>query len=218
MNDEWSIEPDPETGEPFTKFDLMTAAVGSWDPYIDDDDVIGWPDEDLDALPEKLRYEIEDGILTVSPRPTFQHQRITFLINAMLERDCPKAWRPVQDAEIRIYEDDHVKQARTPDLVVVPRKLTTGEVNCCWIEPKDAALALEVVSFSSTIADRMTKVALYAEWKIPLYLRVEPKPVPALYEYRFDVETGQYRTPIEHLNVFETDTPFPLRIDLSELR
>ncbi|MFI5953532.1 Uma2 family endonuclease [Cryptosporangium sp. NPDC051539] len=244
MDDEWSIEPDParavekarlrervyraisthspmdaETGEPFTRVDFMTAAVGSYDPYLEKDDVvIGWPEEDLDALPEKLRYEIEDGILTVSPRPTFEHQRIAYLANKMVEEQCPDDWWPLQDAEIRIYEDGNVKQARSPDLMVVPRKLTTAEANCCWIEPKDAVFVLEVVSGSSRISDRMTKVGLYAEWKIPLYLRIEPKPIPALYEYRLDKETGLYRTPLEHTAIFATDDPFPVRIELESLR
>lgn len=108
--------------------------------------------------------------------------------------------------------------ARSPDVMLVPTAATTIEADRNWIAPSEIALALEIVSRSSRSRDRITKAALYAEWGIPLYLRVAGKPAVALYAYRLDTETGQYRTPVEHIEVFETDDPFPIRIDLAALR
>lgn len=196
----------------------MTAVASYYETHFEEEEAIGWTEDELDMVPENVRYEIEDGILHVSPSPALWHQKFELKVGMMLDSQCPEEWTAVPEAEIRIYEDDKVMQARSPDVMVVPTAATTTEADRNWVAPGEIALALEIVSKSSRSRDRITKAALYAEWGIPLYLRVEGKPTVALYEYRLDAETGQYRTPVEHLDVFETDSPFPLRIDLSALR
>ncbi|SHN42177.1 Uma2 family endonuclease [Cryptosporangium aurantiacum] len=196
----------------------MAAVTSSYDSHLEEEEeAIGWTEDELEMVPEKVRYEIEDGILSVSPRPALWHQRFLLIVATMLDSQCPEEWTPVPEAEIRVYENDKITQSRSPDLMVVPTKLTTTEADRGWVYPQEIALALEIVSRSSRITDRMTKAALYAEWKIPLYLRVESKPRLALYEYRLDTTTGQYRTPMEYLDVFETDDPFPIPLELSQL-
>lgn len=196
----------------------MTAAIsGLTDPHLEDDE-IGWTDEELDMIPEEIRYEIEDGILTVSPRPALWHQKFEARLITLLDAQCPEEWTSVPEAEIRIYEHGKITQSRSPDLMLVPTKITTTEADRNWVHPHEIALALEIVSPSSRIGDRITKSALYAEWKIPFYLRIESKPTVALFEYRLDAETGHYQSPVQHTNIFETDTPFPLQIDLAMLR
>lgn len=196
----------------------MTAATSYYDTHLEEEEAIGWTEDELEMVPDGVRYEIENGILHVSPRPALWHQSFELQVAMALAAQCPEDWRPVPEAEIRIYEDDKIMEARSPDLMVVPTELTTREADRNWVAPSEIALALEIVSKSSRIRDRITKSALYADWGIPLYLRVESKPAVALYEYRLDAESGQYRTPVQYTDVFETDVPFPLRIDLSALR
>lgn len=196
----------------------MTAVSRYHETHLEEEEAIGWTEDELDMVPDSVRYEIEDGILFVSPSPALWHQVFELKVAMMLDSQCPEEWTAVPEAEVRIYEDDKVMQARSPDVMVVPTAATTTEADRNWVAPHEIALALEVVSKSSRSRDRITKAALYAEWGIPLYLRVEAKPTVALYEYRLDAETGQYRTPAQYTGVFETDAPFPLRLDLSTLR
>jgi len=196
----------------------MTAVTNYYETHLEEEEAVGWTEDELEVVPDNVRYEIEDGILYVSPSPALWHQKFELKVAMMLDSQCPEEWTSVPGAEIRIYEDDKVMQARSPDVMVVPTEATTTEADRNWVAPNEMALALEVVSKSSRSRDRITKAALYAEWGIPLYLRVEGKPAVALYEYRLDAETGQYRTPVQYTDVFETDAPFPLRIDLSALR
>jgi Uma2 family endonuclease len=202
--------------------DLMAAVTGHFESSASDDEAGGWTEDALELVPSGVHYEIEDGRLVVSPRPPPWHQTLCYLLNKALEAHCPAHLWPVQDAEIRVYDEDHevgqIVQARAPDLMAMPRSLARPGAERPWAHPSEVALALEVVSPSSRIADRITKVGVYAEWKIPLYLLFESGPQSAMYEYRLDPSRKIYRTPIAHLDVFETEEPFPIRIDLSALR
>jgi Uma2 family endonuclease len=198
--------------------DLMTAVSSYYETHLEEEEAVGWTEGELDMVPDNVRYEIEDGILFVSPSPALWHQKFELKVATMLDSQCPEEWTSVPQAEIRIYEDDKVMHARSPDVMVVPAAATTVEAERNWVAPSEIALALEIVSRSSRSRDRITKAALYAEWGIPLYLRVEGNPTVALYEYRLDTETGQYRTPVQYTDAFQTDDPFPIRIDLSALK
>ncbi|GAA3397796.1 Uma2 family endonuclease [Cryptosporangium minutisporangium] len=200
--------------------DLMSATIGSY-ASLDDDDSIGWSEDELDEVPEYVHYEIEDGTLIVSPRPSLRHQRTGANLARMLEYSCPSDLVAVQDAEIREYEDGKIAQCRSPDVMLVPRELLAEADDqndeTKWVQPSQVLMAIEVVSPRSRVADRITKVGQYALWRIPYYLRVEMRPTRALYEYVLDETTGKYQTPIEHTDVVEMDDPFRIRFDLSRL-
>jgi Uma2 family endonuclease len=178
----------------------------------------GWTEEALDVLPEAIHYEIEDGRLIVSPRPTFWHQQASIQMVLALRDACPPEWWPVQEGEIRVMDGRVVRQLRAPDTLVVPRRLTRRGAERGWAHPHEVALAAEVVSPGSTTSDRTTKVAVYAGWRIPLYLRLETEPEVVLAVYRLDPASGIYASPVEHRDVFVTEEPFPLRIDVGTWR
>src|SRR6266568_7820768 len=72
---------------------------------------------DLDRMPDDgHRYELLDGALVVSPRPTTIHQAVAGRLANMLDRDCPEDLLVVPEPAVQL-------DARTefdPDLVVVP--------------------------------------------------------------------------------------------------
>jgi Uma2 family endonuclease len=203
------------TVENLNNLDLMTAAASIYESYGPRKSPNGWTDDALEQLPEGVPYEIEDGRLVVSPSPAFSHQRACARLLRALEDQCTAEWWPIHEGDIRIYKDEFAWQLRTPDILVVPRGLTEDDAIRGWAHPHEVPLVIEVVSPSSLTVDRMTKVSLYASWGIPLYLRLERKPDVVLYSYELNGETGQYAPPTEHRDVFTTDEPFPLRLDLT---
>ena len=84
-----------------------------------------------------------------------------------------------------------------------------------------AVLVVEVVSPTSVLRDTETKRALYARAGVPSYWIVVPaedKPTLTLAELRLDAASGHYRYAVHYSSeVFETDQPWPLRLDLPAL-
>ncbi|SEG85641.1 Putative restriction endonuclease [Nonomuraea solani] len=102
-----------------------------------------------------------------------------------------------------------------PDLVVVPEEVS--EAVDLMYDPSDLLLAVEVVSPSSKVHDRSSKVAAYAEAGIPLYWRIEPMEGPRIYVYELDGRT--YEGPIVY-KAGETVTlssPFRATFDPADL-
>jgi Uma2 family endonuclease len=207
-----------QTGEELTNLDFMTATAGIHQTDIDGAmrETFGWTDEALAQVEDDLSYEIEDGHLTVSARPSLWHQEACARLKFDLEGQCPPDLWPAQEGEIRIYSGPLVKQLRAPDVMLVPRSLIDRDAVRGWVHPHEVPLAIEVVSPSSETADRVTKVGIYASWGIPIFLRLESRPQLALYEYRIG-PNKRYGEPIEHREVFETRFPFPIRLDLARL-
>jgi Uma2 family endonuclease len=51
---------------------------------------------ELDRMPDDgHRYELLDGVLVVSPRPTPAHQAVAFTLASLLDRACPAEWQVV---------------------------------------------------------------------------------------------------------------------------
>jgi hypothetical protein len=83
-----------------------------------------WPDfgstftvAELDRMPDDgHRYELLDGALIVSPRPTTVHQVVATRLASALERDCPEGLCVVVEPAVQL--DDCTEF--DPDLVVVP--------------------------------------------------------------------------------------------------
>jgi len=72
--------------------------------------------EDLDLLPDDAnKYELDDGVLVVSPAPAVNHQLVLQRLSELLGPACPPEYLvlPGPGVEITKY------QYRIPDLVVV---------------------------------------------------------------------------------------------------
>jgi Uma2 family endonuclease len=53
--------------------------------------------EDMENMPDdEFRYELDDGVLIVSPAPSNLHQRVVFRLAQVLDAECPPSsrWSP----------------------------------------------------------------------------------------------------------------------------
>jgi Uma2 family endonuclease len=124
--------------------------------------------EDLDLLPDDgNRYELDDGVLVVSPAPANIHQLVASRLQTMLDNCSPPGYIVISGGGLAISRT----QYRIPDLVVVRDEqfdLTAKSMT----SPPD--LAIEVASPSTALYDRNRKKAVYAAFGIASYWIVTP--------------------------------------------
>ena len=119
------------------------------------------------ALPEDgNRYETVHGELLVTPAPRMPHQYVVtellWRVRSYLEVQ-PVGRVLVSPADISWGREDVLVQ---PDVFVV--SLEEARTNA-WARLKTLLLAIEVLSPSTTRADRFTKRRLYQEFRVPVY-------------------------------------------------
>lgn len=174
-----------------------------------------WTFEDLLALPDDVewrRYEIVDGALVMSPSVNLWHEGVSAQLRAVLREAGLPDFRVVGPIAVDLHPS-----YRIPDLIVVTAERMRTDVNP--LPSSDALLVVEIVSPGSQTTDRVTKPAQYAAYGIPVYLRVETRPVVTLTAYELMAgapvysETGAWGPgKVAHL-----DRPFAVDIPIDEL-
>jgi Uma2 family endonuclease len=148
------------------------------------------------------RYELLDGVLVVSPRPTTVHQFVAFRLASLLDRGCPEDLCVLPEPAVEL---DPLSEL-APDLVVVhlddvgSAKLTTPPL-----------LVAEVRSPSTAMIDLGRKKAAYERFGVPSYWVVNPDhagPEITVFELR----DGKYVTAEKTTRPFTVSTPFPVSI------
>jgi Uma2 family endonuclease len=167
---------------------------------------------DLDLLPDDGRkYELDDGVLVVSPAPALNHQFVLGRLTISLSAACGDKFLvlPGPGVEMSKY------QYRIPDLVVV-------RVDAVGFEGKSVTrppvLAVEIASSSTAIYDRNRKKDVYASFGIASYWIVTPSlDKPRLVAY--ELGRGGYReiADVSGDHAFTATLPFAVRIVPSEL-
>ncbi|MFD4427935.1 Uma2 family endonuclease [Nocardia sp. NPDC058497] len=128
-----------------------------------------WTAADLDQMPDDgLRYEVLNGQLVVNAAPKPRHQWLIKKLSQVLDAVVPHDRVVLDGVGMLIGEDEPI-----PDVMVVRgpidwdgRGIPVGQVE----------LAVEVVSKSTTLQDRMVKPVLYAQAGVPVYWRFEINP------------------------------------------
>jgi Uma2 family endonuclease len=123
---------------------------------------------ELDRMPsDGHRYELVDGALVVSSRPTTVHQAVSGRIAFALHRVCPEGLCVVAEPAVEL---DPVTEL-APDLVVVHLEEVGGAK---FTAPP--LLVVEVRSPSTALIDLNRKKAVYEKFGVPSYWIVDPEP------------------------------------------
>jgi Uma2 family endonuclease len=166
---------------------------------------------DLEATPDDgNRYELLDGMLLVSPAPSFRHQKVVAQMVVLLDAVCPTDMHvlpspfAVQPSETTELQPD-VLVARDEDLT---------EKNL----PAAPLLAVEVLSPSSVLKDLNLKKAAYQRMGVPSYWVVDPRTL-SLTVFELDSTGFRYQLVAEVAGdkSFEATQPFAVRVVPAEL-
>jgi Uma2 family endonuclease len=162
---------------------------------------------DLDLTPDDgCRYELDDGVLVVSPAPVTIHQRVLHRLQVLLEAACPPEFELLPGPGLEINEI----QYRIPDLVVI-RSASIGVTDKHVTRPPD--LVVEIASPSTAHYDQGRKKTVYAEFGIPAYWIVVPDPdEPSLTAYALMGDTYAEAGRATGEQRFAAVTPFPVGI------
>jgi Uma2 family endonuclease len=173
--------------------------------------VRGWTVDDLYRLPDTgVRYELFDGSLLVSPAPRMRHVRAATLLRNLLSDQRPRDILICQDAGITVHGR---RTYFIPDICVVPAAAFDKDVD--QLNQDDALLVVEVLSPSNPGNDLVLKRHYYASGGIQHYWIVDPQ-ARTLTVLELDRNSYVDRAVVEPGQIWQTDEPFPLRLDPAE--
>ena len=177
------------------------------------------------ALPEDTdgrRYELVEGNLVMSPRPTTAHQtclkRLVRRIDDQLPDDRDSAIDV--DVDLGLSAPTRPGFVRAPDIVVADRDaVERSEDTRTLLSAREIVLAIEIISPGSRRLDTVVKRDEYADAGIPHYWVVdlgEPGDSPTLTAHHLAGAFG-YAAASPVTGVFTATAPFRARIDLDAL-
>jgi Uma2 family endonuclease len=165
---------------------------------------------DMEGMPDdEFRYELDDGVLIVSPAPSSLHQLAVTRLAMILSAACPAELVVLAGVGVNITRFQH----RVPDLAVV-RSDSFETV----FQESPPALAIEVASPRTRLYDRNRKKDVYESFGIRSYWVISPerdRPDLTVFELR----SGKYELVAQAAgdDAFEAELPFPVRIVPSRL-
>jgi Uma2 family endonuclease len=185
----------------------MTPLIDWNDPPPD-----GWTIDDLERLSAGgLRHELIDGVIPVGPPPGPLHETVARLLCARLQEICPAKYEVSQGVGIRFTR----RRCLIPDVEVVLRLGVPRRT--LWYAPREVVIAVEIVSPTSLVMDRITKPAMYAAAGIPYYWRVETDGGIEVSTYRLDLVDETYRQTGEFRDTIDLLAPWPIKIPVSDI-
>lgn len=168
-----------------------------------------WTVDDLAALPPDLPYELVNGRLVLAASDSV-HRYVCGEVFVALRRSCPTAYVPLPDLSLDVGPDSQPR----PDVVVVePAHFAQHP-----LPVDDAMLAVEVVSRDSKIRDVYDKVGMYAAAGVHQYWVIDPTSDKiSLTEHLLDPKRRRYSITRHVTEIFTTDVPYPIILDLPGL-
>ena len=158
---------------------------------------------ELDQMPDDgRRYELLDGVLVVSPRPTTVHQVVAGRLYSVLSSACPEDLCVVPEPAVELGPQTEFD----PDLVVVRMDQVGGAK---FTEPP--LLVIEIRSPSTALIDLNRKKAAYERFGVPSYWIVNPDP-PQPELTVFELRDGRYALAAKTLGLFTADRPFTVTV------
>ena len=137
--------------------------------------------KDMENMPDdEFRYELDDGVLIVSPAPSTLHQLAVTRLAVILSAACPADFLVLAGVGVNISKFQH----RVPDVAVV--RADSLETVFQETPPE---LVVEVASPRTRLYDRNRKMDVYRGFGIPAYWIVEPDrnhPELTVFELRSD--------------------------------
>jgi len=163
---------------------------------------------ELDRMPDDgRRYELLDGTLVVSPRPTTIHQFVAMRLLRALADACPEDPCVVPEPAVELGPQTEFD----PDLVVVRMDQIGGAK---FTEPP--LLVVEIRSASTALIDLNRKKAAYERFGVPSYWIVNPDP-PQPELTVFELRDGRYALAAKASEPFTADRPFAVTIAPADL-
>lgn len=166
--------------------------------------------EDMENMPDdEFRYELDDGVLIVSPAPSTLHQLAVTRLAVILSAACPGEFAVLAGVGVNITKFQH----RVPDVAVV----RAGSLES-FFQETPPELVIEVASARTRLYDRNRKKDVYEGFGIPAYWIVEPsrdRPELTVFELR----SGVYEQAAHVIGdeEYRAAVPFPVAIVPSEL-
>jgi Uma2 family endonuclease len=163
---------------------------------------------ELDRMPDDgHRYELLDGVLVVSPRPTTVHQFVAMRLASILDRACSEELCVLPEPAVQL---DPVTEL-SPDLVVVHLDEVGGVK---FTAPP--LLVVEIRSPSTALIDLNRKKAVYEKFGVPSYWILDPDiehPELTVFELR----DGHYATEVKTTQPVTLGRPFTVTITPARL-
>lgn len=176
---------------------------------------------DFTALPEDpdRGIELQEGALVMAAKPLPSHQRGAGRLFTQLDTQAPAEYAVTFDVsvDLQLAPSDQPATVRAPDLVIsstAAYERVIGERGIFRAE--EILLAVEIKSPSTQRTDSVIKHSEYADAGIQHYWIIDLDDGPSLTACHLGGEFGYVdAAPVK--GVFETDTPFPARVDLTQL-
>lgn len=163
---------------------------------------------ELDQIPDDgRRYELLDGALVVSPRPTTIHQYVAMRLLRALADACPEDLCVVPEPAVMLGPQTEFD----PDLVVVRMDQIGGAK---FTEPP--LLVVEIRSPSTALIDLNRKKTAYERFGVPTYWILNPDP-PQPELAVFELRGGSYSLTAKASGSFAAASPFTVSLDLADL-
>jgi Uma2 family endonuclease len=167
-----------------------------------------WTVDDLDELPRDLRYELINGRL-ILPSPTVAHQDLVIDVAVALRTACPVEYVVSIDQSMRV---DRRSEPR-PDVLAVK----VAEYGRTPVDIAAVILAVEIISPDSTFRDMYDKAHVYARAGVPTYWVIDPLHDKLTLTEMLLAERGEYEFGVHTEDVFTTERPWPVTLDLPAL-
>ena len=165
---------------------------------------------DLDRMPEDgHRYELLDGALVVSPRPSNPRQEVAMELAVRLRSAGPSDPRVIPEPAVQLSAPTEF----APDIAVIHRE----QVNApkCTVPP---LLVVEIRSPSTALIDLGRKKAAYEQFGVLAFWVVDPRVTkPSLTV--FELAAGCYRqtAQVSGDEPYRAEQPFPVEVIPSAL-